>query len=158
MQVYKYAEKHGLETKELLKRLKSKGFKVTPLSKMTAEMQKALAGDVSRETPKAMPEIKAPLDGTKHYQSKSARLHIGGFKPESRRDGYFKPDEGIQFENHAFITNDKEKQLFVEGCQVFKDGYVSLISIDQYAQLMQDLANNRTRMREEAASMGGVSR
>ena len=156
MQIFKYAEKHGLETKELLKRLKAEGFKVTPLSRITDEMTAKIGTVpvVSRETPKAKPSD----NGTKHYQSKSERLHIGGLKPETRRDGYFQPDKGIQFENHAFITNDKEIQSFIENCGVLKSNDVSLISTDQYAQLMQDLANKRTRMREQAANMGGVSR
>lgn len=156
MQIFKYAEKHGLETKELLKRLKAEGFKVTPLSRMTDEMTTKIGATsvVSRETPKVAPSD----NGTKHYQSKSERLHIGGFKPEIRRDGYFEPDKGIQFENHAFITDDKEMQAFIEGCGAFKNNDVSLISTDQYAQLMQDLANKRVHMREQAASMGGVSR
>lgn len=153
MQIYKYAEKHGLETKELLKRLKNNGFeKATPLSKMTDEMIKIVEVDAKmKEALDTVPTI----NGTKYYYAKSERLTFGGYKPERRLEGYIYPDESIQFENHVYITDDPAKQVFIEATDRFKFNDVKLISFEEYNRVMKELASRRTRMIEQDARTAG---
>lgn len=156
MQIYKYAEKHSLETKELLDRLKGKGFKVTPLSKITDEMLTTIDIDKKSEDVKKKPEKFNPdANGMKFYQAKSERLCFGGYKPEERGLGFLKADESIQFENHVYITDDPAKQAFIESTDRFKFKDVMLIDAKEYNQLMEELASKRIRIMEESASTAG---
>lgn len=163
MQIYRHAEKHGLETKELLDRLKGKGFKVTPLSKITDEMIKVVS-DLTAFTPeykneplkpKSDVKVEPSANGMKFYQAKSERLCFGGFKPEERGLGFLKADESIQFENHVYITDDPAKQAFIESTDRFKFDDVILIDPEKYNQLMEELASKRIRIMEESANTAG---
>lgn len=170
MQIYKYAEKHSLETKELLTRLKDAGFKVTPLNKMTDEMLKVLggsdgirpsvvevssSGDMSFKHDVAEPKTNPDANSMKFYQAKSERLCFGGYKPEERGLGFLKADESIQFENHVYITDDPKKQAFIESTDRFKFKDVIVIDAEKYNQLMEELASKRIRIMEESANTAG---
>ena len=156
MQIWKFAEKHGLESKDVLSMLKEKGFTVkSPLSKITDEMIMAinLPQKVAEEKPQ--PEVKAESDGTKYYYSDSERLTFGGFKPERRREGYVEPDESIQFDNHIYITADKAKQDFIESTQIFGLGRVKIVTFEDYHKHMEAIASRRQQVRMEAMARSG---
>lgn len=170
MQVYQLAKKRGITTKELCQELKGHGFDVKTMSRLTDDMLKAIEikePEVEKSEEGFTPEYKneptpipkaiPPDNGMKHYKAISERLLLGGYIPEQRGNGFFKPDEGIQFENHVFITDDKGKQAFIEGSDRFKYNDITLIDQVGYSNLMQNLAAKRTRMIEESGQLAGRS-
>jgi hypothetical protein len=157
MQIYKFAEKQGLKSNEVIKRLKAVGYtkKITPLSKITDEMIAKIDNNeksVPRETP---PEPVSTDNGKKIYFSKSEGLTFGGYKPEKRGEGFIQPDESIQFVNHVFITEDVDKQRFIESTDTFKLKNVKIITEPEYNGLMKDLAARRQMARDSAMQRAG---
>ena len=83
---------------------------------------------------------------------------LGGFIPEKRSLGYMESDRSIQFENHLCVTANEDEQHFIEGCDRFAIGDISLTDENGYILTMQRLADRRNRMKEEAARVSGISR
>lgn len=166
MQVHQLAKERGIVPGEMLRTLKSKGFKAYMFSTVSDEMIEALDSNGGKPEPKpqVMQGIKdrlkgePPVNRTRYYYAKSERLMLGGFKPEKRGLGYIESDRPIQFENHLYITADEDEQVFIEGCQRFSIGDISLTDLEGHNQTMQQLADRRNRMKEEAARTAGISR
>lgn len=164
MQVLHLAKERGMAPGQMVRLLRSKGFKAYTFSRVSDEMIEALGSNGKKpkpETHAAQGTKDSPLaepPATKYYYAKSERLMLGGFIPEKRSLGYMESDRSIQFENHLYVTANEDEQHFIEGCQRFSIGDISLTDENGYILTMQRLADRRNRMKEEAARVSGISR
>jgi hypothetical protein len=163
MRIHELAKERGIVPGEMLRTLKSKGFKAYMFSTVSDEMIEALGPNGGKPEPEVQVAkdrslAEPPANGTKYYYAKSERLMLGGCIPEKRGIGYVESDRPIQFENHLYITADEHEQRFIESCDRFSIGDISLTDQEGHNRTMQELADRRNRMKEDAARMSGISR
>lgn len=159
MQIFKFAEKHGLKSVTILETLKAAGYEnLKPLSKITDEMIAVLdLPEPTEPTPIAVSEPKQPktFDKQKFYYSESERLTLGGFKPEERGQGFIKPDVSLQFDNHFLITSDEDEQKFIEATKAFTLGRIRIKTSLEYQAHMKNVAERRLQAKTETMQRAG---
>ena len=104
-----------------------------PKSKLSKEYLEQEAKNLKEKEEQAQQEINK---NTKCYVAPASKHTIGNWRKEVKTsDGSISvPEASLQFSDNVFITDDPEKQKFIENSKSFKNGIIKLCETPEEAK------------------------